>query len=55
VRSARAAGLIDRERDAQQCVEDMVAPFLYRRLVTRQLITSAQVRRLAGELLERWA
>jgi AcrR family transcriptional regulator len=55
VRSARAAGLIDPDRDAQQCVEDMVAPFLYRRLVTRQVITPAQVRRLAGELLERWA
>ena len=38
----------------QQCVEDMVAPFLYRRLVTQGRITRPQVDELATALLARW-
>lgn len=55
VRQAQQAGLIDSSRAVQDCVEDMVAPFFYRRLVTQQRITSTQVHRLRDELLARWA
>lgn len=55
VRMAKRAGVVSRDRDEAQCIEDMVAPFLYRRLVTRQRITPAQVERLRDDLLERWA
>ena len=54
VRNAQRAGDIGGGLDVQQCVEDMVAPFLYRRLVTQQRITPAQVRRLHEDLLTRW-
>ena len=36
-------------------VEDLVAPFLYRRLVTQVRITRGQVDDLHTELLERWS
>lgn len=55
VRRAKRAGVVSGDRDEAQCIEDMVAPFLYRRLVTRQRITPAQVERLRDVLLERWA
>lgn len=55
VRRAQATGLVDRALDVQQCVEDVVAPFLYRRLVTQATITRRQVDDLHGLLLERWA
>ena len=35
-------------------VQDMVAPFLYRRLVTQARITRPQVDELATALLSRW-
>lgn len=54
VRRAQRDGVIAPDRDVQQCVEDMVAPFLYRRLVTQERITPAQVRRLRDDLLQRW-
>ena len=43
VRRAQADGVIDEALDVQQCVEDLVAPFLYRRLVTQARITPRQV------------
>lgn len=55
VERARDAGLIADGRDTQQCVEDMVAPFLYRRLVTKQRVTAAQVQTLRDDLLARWS
>jgi AcrR family transcriptional regulator len=55
VRGLQEAGVIDRRLDPQQCVEDMVAPFLYRRLVTQARITRAQVDALTDDLLQRWA
>ncbi len=55
VRHAQKQGLIDPMRDVQQCVEDLVAPFLYRRLVTQVRITRSQVEALHTELLERWS
>ncbi len=55
VRRARSAGMIDPGRDVVQCVEDLLAPFLYRRLVTRQRIAPWQVQALADELVTRWA
>jgi hypothetical protein len=55
VRRARATGVIDPGRDVVQCVEDLLAPFLYRRLVTRQRIAPWQVQALADELVTRWA
>lgn len=55
VRRGQATGVIDPERDVQQCVEDLVAPFLYRRLVTQGRITRAQVDSLHAALLTRWS
>ncbi len=55
VRRGQVEGTIDAGRDVQRCVEDMVAPFLYRRLVRQVRITSRQVEALASELLDRWA
>ena len=55
VRAAQQQGLADTRLDVQDCVEDMVAPFLYRRLVTQTRITSAQVSDLHARLLDRWS
>lgn len=55
VRRAQVEGLVDPALDVQQCVEDLVAPFLYRRLVTQSRITPRQVDDLHAALLERWA
>jgi AcrR family transcriptional regulator len=55
VRQAQARGVISPDRDVQQCVEDVVAPFLYRRLVSQSRITSRQVHELHATLLARWA
>lgn len=55
VRRAQRTGMIRPDRDVPACVEDIVAPFLYRRLVTRSRITPAQVKALHAELLARWA
>jgi len=54
VRRGQAAGGIGASRNVQQCVEDMVAPFLYRRLVTQRRITRAHVARLHADLVTRW-
>lgn len=55
IRRGQAAGVIDEGLDVQQCVEDLVAPFLYRRLVTQARITSRQVDDLQATLLRRWS
>jgi AcrR family transcriptional regulator len=55
VRRAQADGVIDKGLDVQHCVEDLVAPFLYRRLVTQIKITARQVEDLHATLLQRWA
>jgi hypothetical protein len=55
VRRGQQEGLIDAALDVQQCVEDVVAPFLYRRLVTQARITARQVDSLLSELLRRWS
>jgi len=55
VRRAQADGLVDSTLDVQHCVEDLVAPFLYRRLVTQVRITARQVDELHATLLRRWA
>ena len=54
VRQGQRAGVFDTRLDVQQCVEDIVAPFLYRRLVRQVAITRAQVNELHAELLRRW-
>ena len=55
VRQGQADGTIDPVLDVQQCVEDLVSPFLYRRLVMQTRITSAHVDALHAALLHRWA
>lgn len=55
VRQGQADGVIDADLDVQQCVEDLVAPFLYRRLVLQARITAAHVDALHDELLRRWS
>lgn len=55
VRHGQADGVIDPDLDVQQCVEDMVAPFLYRRLILQTRITAAHVDALNATLLHRWA
>ncbi|MBI1350317.1 MAG: TetR family transcriptional regulator [Actinomycetales bacterium] len=54
VRRGQREGWIDPALDVQGCVEDMVAPFLYRRLVRQVRITNRQVDDLTGDLLHRW-
>lgn len=55
VRRAQSEGVIDRGLDVQACVEDLVAPFLYRRLVTQARITPRQVDDLHSRLLHHWS
>lgn len=54
VRQGQADGSIDPSLDVQQCVEDIVAPFLYRRLVLQRQITARQVDDLHRDLRQRW-
>ena len=55
IRRGQADGVVDDGLDVQQCVEDLVAPFLYRRLVTQARITPRQVEDLHASLLRRWS
>ncbi len=55
VRRGQREGYFDARLDDRQCVEDMVAPFLYRRLVKQSTISKAQVNELHATLLQRWA
>lgn len=54
VRRLQREKMIDPGLTVAQCVEDIVSPFLYRRLVTQQSISPAQVNRLHRLLLHRW-
>jgi len=54
VRRAQKEGIIGARLDVQQCVEDLVAPFLYRRVITQTRITPRQVDELHSRLLKRW-
>ena len=55
IRQGQQQGLIDGSLDVAQCVEDLVAPFLYRRLVSQARITPRQVDDLHASLLNRWS
>ena len=55
VHRLQQADLVEADRDVHQCVEDMVAPFLFRALVLQQRITVGQIRDLHGDLLQRWS
>jgi AcrR family transcriptional regulator len=55
VRRGQAEGVIEPSLDVQQCVEDVVAPFLYRRLVSQTRITSRQVDDHHRLLMRRWS
>ncbi len=55
IKQAQVDGLIDPELDVHECVEDLVSPFLYRRVVTQIRITPRQVTDLHSRLLQRWA
>lgn len=55
IRRAMDLGVMDSGLDVQQCVEDLVSPFLYRCLVSRTRITRRQVDDLHARLLQRWA
>lgn len=54
VRAAQRTGAVRADLDVSRCVEDLVAPFLYRRLVTQVRITPRQVDELHATLLLRW-
>lgn len=62
-RSSRAAAIVDAgvaagrlrpDLDRRQALDAVVAPFLYRRLVERQRISRADVRRLRDDVLSRF-
>lgn len=55
IERGKAAGVFAGDLDVQQGVEDVVAPFLYRRLVTGARITARQVADLHAVLLARWS
>lgn len=55
IEAGKAAGLLDGDVDVRQGVEDVVAPFLYRRLVSQQAITPRMVTELHERLLAQWA
>lgn len=55
LRTGSAAGHFRHDLDVNEAVEDVVAPFLYRRLILRRRITDADVRRLHRRLLLEFA
>jgi len=55
LRAAKANGEIGAGVDVPQGVEDLVAPFLYRRLVLRRTISERDVRTLHERLLGSWS
>lgn len=54
LRAAREAGLLSGDVDVSQGVEDVVSPFLYRRLVLRRTIGERDVLALHARLLGQW-
>jgi AcrR family transcriptional regulator len=55
IRQGQDVGLFDPQLVVQQCVEDLVSPFLYRRVVNQARITTRQITDLHARLLDRWA
>ena len=55
IRRGQASGIFRADLDVKQGVEDIVAPFLYRRLVTQAQITSRQVEHLHQRLIGAWS
>lgn len=55
VRAGRAAGTFRHDLPVDQAVEDIVAPFFYRRVVQRRSISDAEVRRLHQRLMQEFA
>ena len=51
VQAGRAEGVFRNDLDVDHAVEDIVAPFVYRRLILRRRISEAEVRRLHRRLL----
>ncbi len=55
IRRGQSSGIFRADLDVKQGVEDLVAPFLYRRLVTQAQITSRQVEHLHQRLIGAWS
>ena len=55
IRHGQSSGVFRADLDVKQGVEDVVAPFLYRRLVTQAPITSRQVEHLHQRLIGAWS
>jgi AcrR family transcriptional regulator len=55
IRRGQSRGIFRVDLDIKQGVEDVVAPFLYRRLVTQAPITSRQVDHLHQRLIGAWS
>lgn len=55
VRAGRRAGVFRRDLDVSGAVEDVVSPFLYRRLVLRRNVTVREVRALHARLCDQFA
>lgn len=55
VRTGRDAGTFRSDLPVDQAVEDIVAPFFYRRVVQRRSISDAEVRRLYDRLMRQFA
>lgn len=55
IRRGQSSGIFRADLDVKQGVEDVVAPFLYRRLVTQAQITSRQVEHLHQRLIGAWS
>jgi len=53
-RAGRAAGVFRGDLPVEQAVEDIVAPFFYRRVVQRHTISDAEVRRLHERLVRQF-
>lgn len=52
--AGKDAGTFRADLEVEQAVEDIVAPFVYRRLIQRQHISAREVRELHRRLLERF-
>lgn len=55
VQAGRASGAFRHDLEVDQAVEDVVAPFVYRRLVLRRRIGESEVRRLHRQLVASFA
>ena len=55
IRRGQSEGAFRADLDAKQGVEEIVSPFLYRRLVTQSQITSRQVEHLHQRLIGAWS